>query len=186
MNHSEIRNTVFPKALKLVLSISFVISSAQEKTEVMNGSLDNYIFNSQYNDSINFVTKIFFPLQSLEKLKKTGNTVLRDGLPYIQESYTEYLPDGRKLYRKTNDDVHSTIEKFHYKNNLLVLKESVENKNTNSYNWLFYNKENHLQEEIDYMIDDKKSFVYEGYTKYSYSSEPKRQSLRLLTTVMIL
>jgi hypothetical protein len=70
MNHSEIRNTVFPKALKLVLSISFVISSAQEKTEVMNGSLDNYIFNSQYNDSINFVTKNIFSVTKFRKTEK--------------------------------------------------------------------------------------------------------------------
>lgn len=180
MNHSEIRNIVFPKAVKLIFSISFVISSAQEKTVVMNGSLDNYIFNSQYNDSINFVTKNIFSVTKFRKAeKKTDNTLLRDGRPYLQESYTEYLPDGRKLYRKTNDDIHSTVEKFHYKNNLLVLKESVENKNTNSYNWLFYNKDNHLQEEIDYIINDKKSFVYEGYTKYSYSSEPKKTTVKI-------
>lgn len=180
MNNSEIRNTVFPKAIQLVFSISFVISYAQEKTTSLNGSLDNHTFNSQYNDSINFVAKNIFSVTKFKKAEqKDRNSINKDGLSYLQESYTEYLPDGRKLYRKYHYDDNSVIEKFHYKNDLLVLKESGDH-STNSYNWLFYNKENHLQEEIDYKIDDKKTFIYEGYTKYNYSSEAKKTIVKII------
>jgi hypothetical protein len=181
MNSTEIRNTAVPKALKLVFSISFMISCAQEKKASINGSLDNHTFNSAYNDSLKFVTKNIFSVTNFKKaVQKNNNSVNHDGLYYNQESYTEYLQDGRKLYQKYNYDTHSVVEKFHYKNNLLVLKESIENKNRSRYNWLFYNKENNLYEEIDYKTDDNKPFIYEGYTRYNYSSEARKTTVKII------
>ena len=146
----------------------------------MNGSLDNYILNSSYNDSVNFVTKNIFSVTKFKKSdQKNGKSVNRGGLYYNQEFYTEYLPDGRKLYHTYQYDNNAVVEKYHYKNNLLVLKESVEGKNRSSYSWLFYNKEN-LQEEIDYKTDGSNSFIYDGYTKYNYSSEGKKTIVKTI------
>lgn len=161
--------------------MGFIIGYAQEKKPSINGFLDNHTFNSSYKDSLNFVTKNIFSVTKFKKPeRKDNNTVTRDGLPYTQESYTEYLPDGRKLYRKYHYDTRSVIEKFHYKNNLLVLRESVEDKNRSSYNWLFYNKDNHLQEEINYKTDEGKSFIYDGYTRYHYSSDAPKTIVRIV------
>lgn len=146
----------------------------------MNGSLDNYTLNSSYNDSVNFVTKNIFSVTKFKKSEqKNSKSVNRNGLYYSQESYTEYLPDGRKLYHTYHYDDRAVVEKYHYKNNLLVLKESVEGKNRSSYNWLFYDKEN-LQEEIDYKTDGSNSFIYDGYTKYDYSSEGKKTIVKTI------
>ncbi len=71
-------------------------------------------------------------------------------------------------------------EKFHYRNNLPVLREAVEKKYIYSYNWLFYDKESILQEEIVYKIDDRKAFIYDGYTKYSHSSEGKKTTVKII------
>lgn len=161
--------------------MGFMISYAQEKKPPINGFLDNHTFNSSYEDSINFVTKNIFSVTKFKKAEqKDKNTVNRDGLPYTQESYTEYLPDGRKLYRKHHYDTRSVVEKFHYKNSLLVLRESIEGKNTGNYHWLFYNKENHLHEEINYKTDEGKPFIYEGYTTYNYSSEAKKTTVKII------
>ncbi|MGH1517512.1 hypothetical protein [Chryseobacterium sp. JK1] len=181
MNIPEIQNIVFPKILKLVFSMGFVISCAQEKEASINGFLDNHTFNSSYSDTLYFRTNNIFAVTKLKNPeRKTGNLVNRDGLSYIQESYTEYLPDGRKLYQRRYYDTNSIEEKFHYKNNLLILKESVENKKLYHYNWLFYNKENYLQEEINYKIDEGKPFIYDGYIQYNYSSEPKKTTVKII------
>lgn len=146
----------------------------------MNGALDNYTLNSSYTDTVNFVTKDIFSVTNFKKPEqKNSKSVSRDGLYYNQESYTEYLPDGRKLYHTYYYDNNAVIEKYHYKNNLLVLKESVENKNRSNYNWLFYDKGS-LQEEIDYKTDGSNSFIYEGYTRYNYSSEGKKTIVKTI------
>jgi len=181
MKNIEIRNLIFPKVLKLVFSMSFILSCAQKKEASINGFLDNHTFNSPYEDSISFKTDNIFSVTKLKKPEKNDSISAKfNGLSYTRESYTEYLPDGRKLYRKSTYDKNSVVEKFHYKNNLLVLKELIENKKYYNYNWLFYNKENYLQEEIDYKIGENKSFIYEGYTKYNFSSEAKKTTVKII------
>ncbi|WES99227.1 hypothetical protein P2W68_06320 [Chryseobacterium arthrosphaerae] len=181
MNIPEIRNIVFPKTLQLVFSVSFIIGCAQKKETSVNGFLDNHTFNSCYEDTVNFEPGNIFSVTKFKKAaQKNRNSVNRDGLYYTRESYTEYLPDGRKLYHQYyNGNTDPVIEKFHYRNGLPVMRESVE-KNIYSYNWLFYDKEHILQEEIDYKIDDRKAFIYEGYTKYSHSSDGKKTTVKII------
>lgn len=161
--------------------MGFIICYSQKKEISFNDFLDNYTFNSPYEDSISFKTKNIFSVTKFKKPKENDSISVKfNGLSYTKESYTEYLPDGRKLYKKYSYDKNSIVDKFHYKNNLLVLKELINNKHTHNYSWLFYNEANYLQEEIRYWIDQKKSFIFEGYTKYNISSEAKKTTFKII------
>jgi len=177
----QYENPIYKNFLQLALSVSCIICCSQEKKNIHTDNfLDNYTVTDSYADTLQFKSKNVFSVTDYKKPQK-GESISAtfDGLPYRKESYTEYLRDGRKLFKKHSYSGKSVEEKFHYNKNILTVKETIEDKKNLFFNWIFYNDDGTLTEEVRYRKAENNKLIYEGYSNYRQISEGKKTTVRI-------
>ncbi|MBZ4188550.1 hypothetical protein [Niabella beijingensis] len=137
----------------------------------VNGYLDNSAISSTYADTALYHTGNIYSVRYYKMIGK--NEVksplmrMKNGLSFLPESYTEYLPDGRRSYRETYGGNTTAMETYHYDRNsgmLLLLERTGQPEST--YYWLFYDRHPFLKEAITVQTDKKKRFRFQSYEQY--------------------
>jgi hypothetical protein len=158
--------------------------SGQSQPNVINNNLDNFVVNSSYEDMANFKGGNIYSAKIYKAKLKNGpvqNTKVIGGKPYIQDSYTEYLPDGRKKYRVKYYDQTQTTEKYHYdsKTGNLNLKELQQNANKTNRDWLVYDQDGVLKAQVKYYTLPRKPYVYEAFIQYLKVADGKHINVKI-------
>ncbi len=152
-----------------------IIESPNELTKRINENLDNYAISDSYQDTINLKGKDIYSVYHYKSIDENPQSPIKtfNGKFFSLISYTEYLPDRRKLYYRYYYDGSERIEKFHYDKNSakLILKESSGIFGKNYYNWLAYDNDSYLIENLQYSTDKEKSISYESYTRYNIEKQ---------------
>lgn len=151
------------------LLIALLLSScsyAQKTPTIITQNLDDYQIRSSYEDTVGFSAKNIYAVRLYKSTKAKTSKIFKNKA-FELVSYTEYLPDGRRRYKKYTYSNIARIEKYHYDqafNNLILLETSENNKEFN-YNWLFYDKNSNLIENFGYKTLNA-TFYYESYIRY--------------------
>lgn len=151
---------------------------AQEVKTVINQNLDNYVLRRASEDTSNFRTKEIYSVRNYKVVtrgKPSANVKIFNGKPFSLTAYTEYMPDGRKRYKKYPYSTIERTEQYHYDANSgnLVLIEATEDnakerQHDRYFSWLFYNQKGDLTENFDYRLYSSGRFIYESYTSYNF------------------
>lgn len=146
--------------------------------KLINDHLDNYAIRSSTEDLDLFRNEL--PVYSIRhyKLEETNDkltTKTINGQNFSLKSYTEYLKDGRKRYKKYDYDLSTYIENYHYDENLenlLILHttESGKDYKRNYYKVLSYDSNQILKDEVDYRNYKGTDFDFQKYIEYNTTS----------------
>lgn len=158
--------------------------SGQSQPNVINNNLDNFVINSAYEDTANFKGGNIYSVKIYKAKPKNSsgqNTKIIAGKPYAPDSYTEYLPDGRKKYRVKYYDQTQDIEKYHYDNETgnLILKELQQNANKTIRDWLIYDPEGVLKAQVKYSTLPQTPLTYEAFIQYLKVSDGKNINIKI-------
>ncbi|MDL2215202.1 hypothetical protein LJC00_03340 [Dysgonomonas sp. OttesenSCG-928-M03] len=152
-----------------------VIEKSNELAKRINENLDNYAISDSYQDTLDLKGKDIYSVYYYKSVDGKPQSPVKTfkGKSFSLISYTEYLPDKRKLFHRYYYDQNERIEKFHYDKdfNKLILKESSGIFGKNYYNWLAYDNDSYLIENLQYSTDKRKSINYESYTRYNIGQQ---------------
>lgn len=155
----------------LIITLFTSYTNAQNHNSAINTNLDNYKIAESYEDTVNFRSRDVYTVKhysSIRKINSNQQTKVFKGKDFYLDSFTEYLPNGRRLYKRYNYEKTQRIEKYHYDTefNYLKLHEVNENNKVFYYNWLSYDAKQNLEEEFDYRADVGNTFDIQKYIKY--------------------
>lgn len=158
--------------------------SGQHQPNVINNNLDNFIITSSYEDTASFKGGNIYSIKIYKTKPKNSSgqhTRIIGGKSYVPDSYTEYLVDGRKKFRIKYHDQTQAIEKYHYDNETgnLILKETQENTNKITRDWLMYDPEGVLKAQVKYYTLPQNPFIYQTFIQYSKVSDGKNIKVKI-------